>query len=66
MLTAITLVVSTGCVTETPASKRGGTEGIARILGEALQREGMDVELVPAESVGRVMEFDAALVGGAL
>jgi menaquinone-dependent protoporphyrinogen oxidase len=48
------------------ASKRGGTEGIADSLGEALRRVGMDVMLVPAQAVRKDTAFDAALIGGAL
>lgn len=47
-------------------SKRGGTEGIARMLGEALHRDGLEVVLRPARQVGRIDGFDAVIVGGAL
>lgn len=47
-------------------SKRGGTEGIARTLGEALRGEGIDVELLPAAQAMRASGFDAVVVGGAL
>jgi menaquinone-dependent protoporphyrinogen oxidase len=47
-------------------SKRGGTEGIARIVGEALQHEGLDVDVLPARAAARATNFDAAIVGGAL
>lgn len=47
-------------------SKRGGTEGIARILGEALQREGLDVDILPPRAAAKAAGFDAAIVGGAL
>src|SRR5689334_17224121 len=47
-------------------SKRGGTEGIARTLAEALQREGLDVELLPARAAMKATGFDAVIVGGAL
>lgn len=47
-------------------SKRGGTEGIARVLGEALEREGFSVELLPAREAVRSRGFDAVVVGGAL
>ncbi len=47
-------------------SKRGGTEGIARILGEALQEEGHRVELLPARKATSASDFEAAVVGGAL
>lgn len=47
-------------------SKRGGTEGIARTIGEVLEREGHAVSLVPAERVRDLGAFDGAVVGGAL
>lgn len=46
-------------------SKRGGTEGVARIVAEALQREGLEVELLPPGAAPK-SAFDAAIVGGAL
>jgi menaquinone-dependent protoporphyrinogen oxidase len=46
-------------------SKRGGTEGIARIVGDELRREGHDVRLSPAARV-RAVDADAVIVGGAL
>jgi menaquinone-dependent protoporphyrinogen oxidase len=46
-------------------SKRGGTEGIGRILAEALRRDGIDVEAAPADRA-RPDGFDAVIVGGAL
>lgn len=48
------------------ASKRGGTEDIARDVGETLRNAGFDVELLPADAAERATEFDAAIVGGAL
>jgi menaquinone-dependent protoporphyrinogen oxidase len=47
-------------------SKRGGTEGIARIVAEGLQREGFDVDVVPSGTAAKATGFDAAIVGGAL
>jgi menaquinone-dependent protoporphyrinogen oxidase len=47
-------------------SKAGGTEGIARIIGEALAQDGHDIRLVPAAEVRSLSGFDAAIVGGAL
>lgn len=47
-------------------STRGGTEGIARILGLALQARGLEVDMVPAEKVGQWAPFDAVILGGAL
>ncbi len=47
-------------------SKLGGTEGIARIIGETLKGEGFAVSLVPASEVRDVEAYDAAVVGGSL
>jgi menaquinone-dependent protoporphyrinogen oxidase len=47
-------------------SKRGGTEGIGRIIGEALQAHGIDVVAAPAAQTGKLDRFDAIVVGGAL
>jgi len=47
-------------------SKRGGTEGIAKIIGEALQSNGIEAVVTPAAKVGDLSGFDAAIVGGAL
>src|SRR5579859_1596124 len=44
-------------------SKRGGTEGIARMLGEALQQEGHHVDLLPSGKAARATGFDAVVVG---
>jgi menaquinone-dependent protoporphyrinogen oxidase len=48
------------------SSKRGGTEGIGRILGEALNVHGCDVTAVPTHKVRALDSFDAVIVGGAL
>jgi len=47
-------------------SKRGGTEGIARVVAEALSNEGLDVRLTGPREALRARDFDAAVVGGAL
>jgi menaquinone-dependent protoporphyrinogen oxidase len=47
-------------------SKRGGTEGIARMIGEALQQEGHRVDVLPPDEAARATDFDAVVVGGAL
>jgi len=47
-------------------SKRGGTEGIARIVAEALRHEGLEVDVLPSGAAAKVRTFDAAIVGGAL
>ncbi len=47
-------------------SKRGGTEGIARNIGEALEEAGFEVDLLPADEAAKTSRFDAAIIGGAL
>jgi menaquinone-dependent protoporphyrinogen oxidase len=47
-------------------SKRGGTEGIARIIGEVLRERGFSVDLRPASDIGSLAGIDAVVVGGAL
>jgi menaquinone-dependent protoporphyrinogen oxidase len=47
-------------------SKRGGTEGIGRILAQALEDLGLEVVAASAENVPELESFDAAVVGGAL
>jgi menaquinone-dependent protoporphyrinogen oxidase len=47
-------------------SKRGGTEGIARMVGTALAEAGHQPVLLPASKARGEDRFDAAVVGGAL
>lgn len=47
-------------------TKLGGTEGIARMLGEMFEREGFEVVLSPAADEIDARRYDAAIVGGAL
>jgi menaquinone-dependent protoporphyrinogen oxidase len=47
-------------------STRGGTEGIARTIGDTLQSEGFEVDVLPPRAAAKVPAFDAAIVGGAL
>jgi len=47
-------------------SKRGGTEGIARLVGEALGAAGHEAVLQPAARAHHERRFDAAIIGGAL
>ncbi len=47
-------------------SKRGGTEGIARIVGATLAERGHDVVMKSAEHVRDLDGIEAAFVGGAL
>jgi menaquinone-dependent protoporphyrinogen oxidase len=47
-------------------SKRGGTEGIGRMVADALARQGFEVETASAEKVKTLDGIDAVIVGGAL
>jgi menaquinone-dependent protoporphyrinogen oxidase len=47
-------------------TQRGGTEGIARIIGEVLLNEGFEVVVEPASAVHDLGAYDAAIIGGAL
>jgi len=47
-------------------SKRGGTEGLAQMLGMALEDEGFDITVMAAPRVMDVRPFDAVILGGAL
>ena len=47
-------------------SKRGGTEGIGRILAETLERQGFEVVAASAQKAPTLDGFGAAIVGGAL
>jgi menaquinone-dependent protoporphyrinogen oxidase len=47
-------------------TKLGGTEGIARMIGEVLDREGFAVAVQPAVAVRDASAYDAVIVGGAL
>ncbi len=47
-------------------SKRGGTAGLARMVGDGLREEGFAADVIPAAEVGRLDEYDAVIVGGAL
>lgn len=47
-------------------SKRGGTEGIAQTLADALRAEGIDVDVRAANDVDDVESYDAVIVGGSL
>jgi menaquinone-dependent protoporphyrinogen oxidase len=47
-------------------SKRGGTEGIARIIADELEALGVEATLVPASDVCDLGGYDAAIIGGAL
>jgi menaquinone-dependent protoporphyrinogen oxidase len=47
-------------------SRMGGTEEIARILGETLEQAGHAVTLRPAREVGELADVDAVILGGGL
>jgi menaquinone-dependent protoporphyrinogen oxidase len=47
-------------------SKRGGTEGIAAIVGERLKATGIEVHLMRADLVRSLDGIDAVIIGGAL
>lgn len=47
-------------------SKMGGTEGIAQVLGEALQRAGFEVTRSAADRAPAPRDFAAVVIGGAL
>lgn len=50
----------------TYGTKRGGTEGIAQIIGAALEKRGFEVTVANAARVRDAKSFDAAVIGGAL
>jgi menaquinone-dependent protoporphyrinogen oxidase len=50
----------------TCGSERGGTEGIARTIGETLEKAGHVVVHLPPDEAARARDFDAVIVGGAL
>jgi len=50
----------------TYGSKRGGTKGLAEMIGEGLRDEGFVADVVPVGKVGAVDHYDAVIVGGAL
>lgn len=50
----------------TYGSKRGGTEGLARMVAGDLRDHGLDVDLLPPRQVHDVAVYNAVVVGGAL
>jgi len=50
----------------TYGSKRGGTAGLAEMLGDRLRDEGLAAEVVAAREVRDVDAYDAVVIGGAL
>jgi menaquinone-dependent protoporphyrinogen oxidase len=47
-------------------SKRGGTAGLAEMIGDALVADGLSVDVRPARTRGSPLGFDAVIVAGAL
>lgn len=47
-------------------SKRGGTEGLARMIGGELAAAGMQTTVQPARGVRSLEGFDAVVIAGAL
>lgn len=47
-------------------SRRGGTEGIARMIADAMRDASVDVDLRAAREIDRIAGYDAAIIGGAL
>ncbi len=47
-------------------SKRGGTAGLAAMIGNAFENAGMIADVAPARTVRSIDGYDAVIVGGAL
>jgi menaquinone-dependent protoporphyrinogen oxidase len=47
-------------------SERGGTAGLANMIGAAFTEVGWDAQVRPAAAVDALTEFDAVVIGGAL
>jgi len=47
-------------------SKRGGTAGLAAMIGDALTEAGTEVSVFPARDIHNLTGFDAVVVAGAL
>jgi menaquinone-dependent protoporphyrinogen oxidase len=47
-------------------SARGGTEGLAEMVGADLRSAGIDCDVLPAGKVRNLRGYDAVIVGGAL
>lgn len=47
-------------------TKMGGTAGLAEMIGEALQRQGMEPVVMPASAPHAVDGFDAVVIAGAV
>ena len=47
-------------------SSRGGTEGLAQMVGDSLREQGVTVDVLPPRAVKHLDGYDAVVVGGAL
>jgi menaquinone-dependent protoporphyrinogen oxidase len=47
-------------------STRGGTEGLAQMVGDSLRESGVTVDVLPPRAVKHLDGYDAVVVGGAL
>ncbi len=47
-------------------SSRGGTEGLAQMVGDSLREQGVTVDVLPPRAVKHLDGYDAIVVGGAL
>lgn len=47
----------------TAASKHGATSEIATVIGDVLESQGLDVEVLPPDEVGRIDGYDAVVLG---
>ena len=47
-------------------SKRGGTAGVAEMIGEELESAGVQAAVMPAREVKSIDDFDAVVLAGAL
>lgn len=44
-------------------TKHGGTEGIARMIGDTLRSEGLDVDVAPASTTLLTGSYDVVVIG---
>jgi menaquinone-dependent protoporphyrinogen oxidase len=47
-------------------SSRGGTEGLAQMVGDGLREQGVIVDVLPPRQIKHLDGYDAVVVGGAL
>lgn len=47
-------------------SKKGGTKGLAEAIGEGIEESGLTVDVMPADRIDGLEEWDAVVIGGAL